>query len=341
MKILVTGGTGYIGSHNVVALYENGFNNIVIVDNLSNSSIKVLDGIKKITGVKPIFEKIDVADKKQVDFLFKKHQSFDAIIHFAAFKSVFESVDNPIKYYRNNINSTVNILKAMLDYKIPHLVFSSSCTVYGEPDKLPVTEKSPIKKANSPYGNTKQICEDIIYDTVKIHKEINAISLRYFNPIGSHPTAFIGELPLGKPDNLIPFITQTAIGLREELNVFGNDYDTADGYCIRDFIDIMDLADAHIAAMNRLLNNKQKNRYEIFNIGTGKGASVMEIIKSFEKVAGEKLKYKVVDRRPGDVSSIYADATLVKKEMNWESKRSIEDSLKTAWLWENKYRELN
>jgi len=332
--VLVTGGTGYIGSHTVVALQKKGFK-VIVVDNLCNSSINALDGIKKITGEKPLFYKIDIArDKNALHKLFIKHGDIENIIHFAALKSVPESVKKPLLYYYNNLNGMTNILENMKKFQIPNLVFSSSCTVYGQPDNLPVTEKSPLRKANCSYGNTKRICEEIIADYLIVNQNINAISLRYFNPIGAHPSVFIGELPTGIPDNLVPYITQTAIGKRDQLRIFGNDYNTKDGTCIRDYIDIMDLADAHLAGLYRMIENKQKYNCEIFNVGIGKGISVLEIVKTFEKANNLKLNYKITDRRPGDIEKIYADVSYANKELGWKAYRTLSESLHNAWKWE-------
>ena len=336
--ILVTGGTGYIGSHTTVELIENGFN-VVIADNLSNSTIDVLDRIEKITGTKPDFEMIDICERSKVMALFEKYR-IDAIIHFAALKSVNESVELPLEYYHNNIESLVNLLIAMQKHKNQAFVFSSSCTVYGQPDELPVTENAPIKKATSPYGYTKQISEEIIQDTISASPSIKAIALRYFNPIGAHKSALIGELPLGVPQNLVPFVTQTVAGIRERLRVFGNDYNTPDGTAIRDYIHVTDLAKAHVVAVCRLLENKNKKRYELFNLGTGNGVSVMEIIKSFEKATGKKINFEIVDRRPGDIEKVWADTTLANKELGWKAEISLDDTLKSAWEWEKKIRNI-
>ncbi len=335
MKVLITGGTGYIGSHTVVELIDNK-NDLIILDNLSNSSVDVLDGIKKITGKKPYFIKLDLTDTKATNDFFDNNTDIEAIIHFAAYKAVNESVENPLMYYKNNLISLMNILTNMNKHDIRNLVFSSSCTVYGQPDKnnLPVTENSPIKKANSPYGNTKQISEDIIIDTLSANKNLKAIFLRYFNPIGAHKSSFIGELPLGVPNNLVPFITQTAIGIRKQLNVFGGDYNTPDGTAIRDYINVVDLAKAHVIAINRLINNKNKSQYEIFNLGTGKGVSVLEAIKAFEKSTKVKLNYKIVDRRPGDIEQVWADTSYANSELGWKAETSLEDTMLSAWNWE-------
>jgi UDP-glucose 4-epimerase len=338
-QILVTGGTGYIGSHTTVELQNAGFE-VIIVDNLSNSSIEVLDGIEKITGIRPIFEEFDLIDKEKVDHFFAKYHGIEAIIHFAASKAVGESVIQPLKYYRNNLVSLMNILEAMNQYHVNGLVFSSSCTVYGQPEVLPVTEEAPILKANSPYGNTKQICEEIIQDTLIATPELKSIALRYFNPVGSHPTALIGELPLGVPQNLVPFITQTAAGLRKQLSVFGFDYDTPDGTAIRDYIHVVDLAKAHVVAVKRLVDSKNKKQFEIFNLGTGAGVSVLEIVKTFEKVTGQKLNYALVDRRQGDIEKVYADTAFANNELGWKAESTLEDILASAWKWEKKIRNI-
>lgn len=332
-KVLVTGGTGYIGSHTVVELQNSGCE-VVIADNLSNSKIEVLDGIEAISGIRPLFEKVDLSCVKECTEFFRKQTGIKAIIHFAASKAVGESVQKPLLYYRNNLNSLMNILEAMKEFKIPNLVFSSSCTVYGQPDKLPVTEATPRKEAESPYGNTKTICEDIIRDTTKANPELKGIALRYFNPIGAHPSTQIGELPLGVPGNLIPFLTQTVAGMRAELSVFGNDYNTPDGSCVRDYINVVDLAKAHVVAINRLIGEKQKMNYEFFNIGTGKGVSVLEIIESFERATGERVPHKIVERRAGDIEQIYADTTFSNKELGWQSEKSLDETLLSAWNWQ-------
>jgi UDP-glucose 4-epimerase len=336
-QILVTGGTGYIGSHTAVELQHAGFE-VIIVDNFSNSSIEVLDGIQKITGIRPAFEQFDLIDKEKVDAFFEKYTKIEAIIHFAAFKAVGESVAQPIKYYRNNLSSLVNILDAMDRYNVTGMVFSSSCTVYGQPETLPVTEDAPIVKANSPYGNTKQISEEIIQDTLLACPKLNTIALRYFNPVGAHPTALIGELPLGVPQNLVPFITQTATGLRKQLSVFGSDYNTPDGTAIRDYIHVVDLAKAHVVAVERLVESKNKKAFEVFNLGTGNGLSVLEVVNSFEKVSGQKLNSALVDRRPGDVEKVYADTTFANEEHGWKAESSLDDILSSAWKWEKKIR---
>ena len=336
-KILVTGGTGYIGSHTVVELQESGYD-VVIVDNLSNSKIEVLDNIEKITGIRPEFEKFDLADEKLTDEFFKKYTDVEAVIHFAAFKAVGESVQKPLMYYRNNLNSLMNLLSGMKDHGVKHMVFSSSCTVYGQPDKLPVTEETPRKEAESPYGNTKAVSEDIMRDMAKVNEELNLIALRYFNPIGAHESALIGELPIGVPNNLVPFITQTAAGIREELSIFGDDYDTPDGTAIRDFINVVDLAKAHVVAIDRLLNGKNKKNYEYFNVGTGEGVSVMQLVKAFMKVTGVSLKYKIVGRREGDIEKIWADTSYANKELGWKAEKTIEETLLSAWNWEKRLR---
>lgn len=338
-KILVTGGTGYIGSHTVVELQKEGFE-VVIVDNLSNSNIEVLNGIEKITGVRPIFENIDCIDYVTMDRMFEKHSGIEAIIHFAASKAVGESVEKPLLYYRNNLVSLINLLQLMPIHKVKNIVFSSSCTVYGQPDQLPVTENAPIKPALSPYGNTKQICEEIIEDTIYSNPFYKSIILRYFNPIGAHPSAEIGELPNGVPNNLLPFVTQTAIGLRKELKVFGNDYNTPDGTCIRDYINVVDLAKAHVISVKRLLENKSDKSSEIFNLGTGRGLSVLEIIKTFEKVNNVTIPYQIVGRREGDIEQVWADPTHANNVLGWKATESVEDTLKSAWIWEQRLAKL-
>jgi UDP-glucose 4-epimerase len=336
MKILVTGGLGFIGSHTVVELQNEGFE-VVAIDNLSNSSIEVLDGIEKITGKKPIFEKIDLREKSAVQNFFKKHQDIIGVIHFAASKAVGESVENPLLYYENNINSLVYVLQELANLPQANFIFSSSCTVYGQAEKMPITEDASVQPANSPYGNTKQIGEEIINDVAKV-TNINSVLLRYFNPIGAHSSAEIGELPIGIPQNLVPFITQTAYGLRKELSVYGNDYPTPDGTCIRDYIHVVDLAKAHVVALQRLLNKQNLEKVETFNLGTGKGSSVLEVINAFEKVSGQKLPYKIVGRREGDVISAYANTDKANKVLGWKAAFSLEDSLASAWKWEQKVR---
>jgi UDP-glucose 4-epimerase len=331
-KILVTGGTGFIGSHTVVELQQHGYD-VVIVDNLSNSTIEVLDNIAKISGVMPAFEQFDLADAKLTADFLQRHSDIDGIIHFAAFKAVGESMGKPLHYYRNNVQSLINLLEGMKNNGITNLVFSSSCTVYGQPDELPVTEKAPIKPAWSPYGNTKQMCEDILKFTTLAHP-IHAIALRYFNPIGAHHTSLIGELPLGVPNNLVPFITQTAIGQRACLSVFGDDYSTPDGTAVRDYIHVVDIAKAHVVAVERMLNGKCKLDLEIFNLGTGIGYSVMDVINSFEKVSGEKLNYKIVPRRPGDVEMVWADTRFANEELGWKAEKNVDEMMLSSWNWE-------
>lgn len=332
-KILVTGGTGFIGSHTVVELQNVGFE-VVIVDNLSNSNIDVLNGIEKITGIRPEFENIDCVDYVSMDRMFEKHKDIEAIIHFAASKAVGESVEKPLLYYRNNLVSLINLLQLMPIHKVKNLVFSSSCTVYGQPDELPVTENAPIKPALSPYGNTKQIGEEIIRDTIYNNSNYQSIILRYFNPIGAHSTAEIGELPNGVPNNLLPFVTQTAIGLRKQLQVFGDDYNTPDGSCIRDYIHVVDLAKAHVIAVQRLLNGKTKTAVETFNLGTGRGLSVLEIIETFQKVNNIKVPYKIVARREGDIEKVWADPTHANDVLGWIATETLEETLRSSWVWE-------
>lgn len=332
-RILVTGGTGYIGSHTVVELLQNG-DDVIIVDNLSNSNVDVLDGIQSITGIKPSFENVDCTDYVQMERILNKYPNIDAVIHFAASKAVGESVEKPLMYYRNNLMSLINLLELMGIYKIPHIVFSSSCTVYGQPDVLPVTEAAPIKKAESPYANTKQIAEQIITDLVAVNKQIGAILLRYFNPIGAHPSAKIGEIPNGVPNNLMPYITQTAAGKREELKIFGDDYNTPDGTCIRDYIDVVDLAKAHVAALKHLMNKTGQNSVEVFNVGTGNGLSVMEILTKFEQVNHLNVPHRIVERRNGDIEQVWADPTKANQILGWKALTPLEDTLKNAWRWE-------
>ncbi len=332
MKILVTGGLGYIGSHTVVELQNSGFE-VIIVDNLSNSRIEVLDRITEITNIKPNYYNFDLADKVSCSSFFKKNTDIIGIIHFAAYKAVGESVQYPLKYYRNNLESLMNIMDNMNTYNIPNLVFSSSCTVYGQPDILPVTEQAPRKKAESPYGNTKKMAEDIIEDTIHT-SEFKGIALRYFNPVGAHETALIGELPLGVPNNLMPFITQTAKGIREQLSVFGDDYDTPDGTAIRDYIHVVDLAKAHVIAVSRLLENKNKLDFEIFNLGTGNGYSVLDVIKSFEKVTNINLNYKIVGRREGDIEKVWANTDFANNELGWKAKKDIDEMTASAWKFQ-------
>jgi UDP-glucose 4-epimerase len=337
-KILVTGGTGYIGSHTVVVLQEAGYE-VLIVDNLSNSNIDVIDGIARITHIRPVFEKLDCTDREGMRSFFEKYPGIDGIIHFAASKAVGESVQKPLLYYRNNIVSLLNLLELMPEFNVKGLVFSSSCTVYGEPDKNPIDENAPIKPATSPYGNTKQINEEIIRDYIHSGAPVKSIILRYFNPIGAHPSAEIGELPLGEPQNLVPYITQTAIGIRPYLKVFGNDYNTPDGSCIRDFIDVMDLSRAHLVAMDRILDDKSDEKMEIFNLGTGRGVSVLELIRVFEKVSGKPLNYKIVGRREGDIEQIWANPEKANRVLGWKAETPLEDTLASAWKWQLKLRE--
>jgi len=332
MKILVTGGTGYIGSHTVVELQQNGYD-VMIVDNLSNSYVSVVDKIEKITAIRPVFENFDLTNEQETLSFFNRHPDLQGIIHFAAYKAVGESVEKPLKYYHNNILSLINLLKGMKQTGVRNMVFSSSCTVYGQPDELPVTENAPIKEAWSPYGHTKQIAEKIIQNTTEI-SGIRGILLRYFNPIGAHDTALIGELPLGVPDNLIPYITQTGIGIRKELRIFGDDYNTPDGTAIRDYIHVVDLAKAHVVAVDRMMNGRKQKKVEIFNLGTGNGFSVMEVIRSFEKVSGQKLNYKIMDRRSGDIEEVWADITYANKELGWKAHRTLDEMMASAWKWQ-------
>lgn len=338
--ILVTGGTGFIGSHTTVELQNAGYE-VVIIDNLSNSNADVVDGIEAISGIRPAFEKVDCLDYAGLEGIFQKYPNIAGIIHFAASKAVGESVEKPLLYYRNNLVSLINLLELMPKYNVKGIIFSSSCTVYGQPDpeNLPVTEDAPIKKAESPYGNTKQVNEEIIQDYVKSGAPVNAVLLRYFNPIGAHPTAIIGELPNGVPANLIPYLTQTAIGIRKELNVFGDDYDTSDGSCIRDFIYVVDLAKAHVCAMARILEDKQTEPVEVFNVGTGNGVSVLQLINTFEKCTGVKLPYKVVDRREGDIEKVWGNVDKANNVLGWKAEATLEDALSSAWKWQQKLRE--
>ena len=336
MKIVVTGGLGFIGSHTVVELQNEGFD-VIIIDNLSNSSMEVLDGIERITGKKPIFESIDLREKSAVQNFFETHTDISGVIHFAASKAVGESVENPLLYYENNISALIYVLQELTKLPSANFIFSSSCTVYGQAEKMPITEDAPIQTAMSPYGNTKQIGEEIITDTSKV-SALNAILLRYFNPIGAHESAEIGELPLGVPQNLVPFITQTAIGLREKLSVFGNDYPTPDGTAIRDYIHVVDLAKAHVVALKRLLNQQNLENVEIFNLGTGKGSTVLEVIQAFEKVTDQKLNYQIVGRREGDITEAYAHTEKANTLLGWKTELSLEDALASAWKWEKKIR---
>lgn len=338
--ILVTGGMGFIGSHTAVELIEAGYD-VVIVDDLSNSNIKVLDGIRAITGVAPAFEQVDLKDKDATENVFKKYPNIDGIIHFAASKAVGESVEKPLLYYRNNIISLVNLLELMPQYNVKGIIFSSSCTVYGQPlpENLPVTEEAPHQKATSPYGNTKEVNEQIIYDYIHSGAPLKSIILRYFNPIGAHPSALIGELPNGVPNNLIPFVTQTAMGIRNELTIFGNDYNTADGTCIRDYIYVVDLAKAHVAAMRRVLDQEDSPAIDYFNIGTGNGNSTLEIVNTFERVTGVKVNWKFGPRREGDIEKIWGDCTKANKVLGWKAESPLDDVLASAWKWQQKLRE--
>ena len=336
-RVLLTGGTGYIGSHTVVELQNNGYD-VVIVDNLSNSSKKSIDGIEKITGKKPDFRKVELCNFDEVKSVFDEYNDIIAVIHFASYKAVGESIEKPLMYYRNNVFSMINLMQVISEYKNEiSLVFSSSCSVYGIPDELPVKESFSFNKSQSPYGETKQLAEQIILDTLKKYAHINAISLRYFNPIGAHESGFIGEAPK-TTYNLIPILTETAIGKREKMFIFGNDYPTSDGTAVRDYIHVVDLAKAHVSALKRLVNKKNKSNHEAFNVGLGKGYSVLEIIKTFEKVSEKEIKYDIVERREGDIAEIYADASLIEKELDWKAELNLEEMLKSAWLWESKFR---
>lgn len=336
MKIVVTGGLGFIGSHTVVELQNQGFE-VIIIDDLSNSSEDVLKGIEAITNKRPIFEKLDLREKGKVQEFFKKYQDISGVIHFAASKAVGESVGNPLLYYENNLNTLIYLLQELKNLSEANFIFSSSCTVYGQAEVMPITEDASIKPAMSPYGNTKQIGEEIIIDTAKV-TSVTAVLLRYFNPIGAHPSAEIGELPLGVPQNLVPFITQTALGLRTELSVYGDDYATPDGTCVRDYIHVVDLAKAHVIAMVRLLEKKNLDKVEVFNLGTGTGSSVLEVIHAFEKVSGQKLPYKIVNRREGDITSAYANTDKANTVLGWKSKFTLEEAMASAWKWEQKIR---
>jgi UDP-glucose 4-epimerase len=335
-KVVVTGGLGFIGSHTVVELHNAGYE-AIIIDNLSNSSINVLDGIEKIIGKKPIFENLDLRDKASVQNFFSKYNDVVGIIHFAASKAVGESVENPLLYYENNINALVYVLQELTKMPSANFIFSSSCTVYGQAEKMPITENASVQPAASPYGNTKQIGEEIINDVAKV-SSVKAILLRYFNPVGAHESAEIGELPIGIPQNLVPFITQTGIGLREQLSVYGDDYPTPDGTAIRDYIHVVDLAKAHVVAMHRLVENKNLEKVETFNLGTGTGSSVLEVIQAFEKVSDKKLPYKIVGRREGDVISAYANTDKANQVLGWKAQLTLEESLASAWKWEQKIR---
>lgn len=334
-KILVTGGLGFIGSHTVVALQEQNYD-VVIIDNLSNSSLDVLAGITKVTNKTPEFVNLDLRDKTAVIEFFEDHNDITGVIHFAASKAVGESVENPLLYYENNLSSLIYLLKQLTKREEANFIFSSSCTVYGQADALPISEDAPVKKAVSPYGNTKQIGEEIIEDTCKVHPNLKAISLRYFNPVGAHPSAEIGELPIGTPQNLIPFITQTAIGKREKLSVFGDDYPTEDGTCIRDYIHVMDLAKAHVIALERLMKGDSDKNYDVFNLGTGKGNSVLEVIHTFQKTTGQKLNYQITQRREGDITAAYADTQKANNTLGWKAEQNLDEALSSAWKWEQK-----
>lgn len=339
-KIIVTGGTGYIGSHTAVELIQEGYE-VILIDNLYNSEAETAERIGKISGTSPRLEVFDICDRIKLESFFEKNSDISSVIHFAAYKAVSESVSKPLEYYRNNLVSLMNLLDAMIKFGVPSMVFSSSCTVYGQPLKLPVTEETPVQPATSPYGNTKRIGEEIIADTVSANENISAVSLRYFNPIGAHPSGLIGELPRGVPENLVPFITQTAIGLRDILSVYGDDYDTPDGSCIRDYLHVVDLAKAHVVAVNRLIEKNNKNRYEVFNLGTGTGVSVFEVIKSFERISGMKLNYKITGRRAGDIEKIWADASFANRELGWKTGSSLDEAVMTAWEWEKNLRKKN
>ncbi|MHC1706415.1 MAG: UDP-glucose 4-epimerase GalE [Bacteroidales bacterium] len=331
-RILVTGGAGYIGSHTVVELQQHGYD-VIVADNLANSTVEVLENIQRITGIKPAFEKIDLADAEATLDFFNSNRDIEGVIHFAAYKAVGESMSKPLEYYRNNIGTLVNVLEGMKQNNIPNLVFSSSCTVYGQPDTLPVDETAPVKPAWSPYGNTKQMCEDILRFSTRL-LPVTAIALRYFNPIGAHETALIGELPLGTPNNLVPYLTQTAIGILPQLNVFGSDYNTPDGTAIRDYIHVVDIAAAHVIAIERMIQGNCQSDFEIFNLGTGMGFSVLEVIQSFERVSGIKLNYRFAGRRPGDIEKVWADTSLANKELGWKAKKGLDEMMASAWEWQ-------
>ena len=336
MKILVTGGLGFIGSHTVVELQKEGYE-VIVVDNLLNTSLNVLDGIQNITGIIPAFEKLDLREKDKVQDFFKRHADISGVIHFAASKAVGESVEDPLLYYENNINALVYVLQELQKKSEANFIFSSSCTVYGQAEKMPITENAPVKQPISPYGNTKKIGEEIIIDVAKV-TNISAILLRYFNPIGAHPSTEIGELPIGVPQNLVPFITQTGFGLRKELSVYGDDYPTPDGTAVRDYIHVVDLAKAHVIALQRLLNKKNTSKVETFNLGTGTGSSVLEVIHTFEKVSGKKLPYKIVGRREGDITSAYANTDKANDILGWKAQSTLEEAMESAWKWEQKIR---
>lgn len=336
--VLISGGAGYIGSHTAVELINVGYY-VVIIDNLTNSERDSVAGVEKITGKKVAFEVVDTCDRAQLKTVFETYP-FDTVIHFAAYKAVGESMAEPLKYYQNNLVSFMNIVAMMKEYGRPNILFSSSATVYGEAEHLPVTEQTPRQPATSPYGNTKQIAEDILRDSCRAYDNVRGIALRYFNPIGAHPSALIGELPRGVPNNLVPFITQTAAGIRERLSVFGNDYDTPDGTCLRDYIDVVDLAKAHVATVNRMTSDKMEDRYEIFNIGTGRPISVLELLTTFENVNNIKLPYTIVDRRPGDVPAVWAETSRANEVLEWKAERTLNETLKSAWEWEKHVRNI-
>ncbi|MEM8508880.1 MAG: UDP-glucose 4-epimerase GalE [Bacteroidota bacterium] len=337
-RILVTGGLGFIGSHTVVELQNEGFE-VVIIDNLSNAEEGVMDGIVAITGKTPVLEKFDLRDKAKVNNFFSKYDDINGVIHFAASKAVGESVENPLLYYENNLGVLTYILQGLVNKGSAHFIFSSSCTVYGQADSMPITEDAPVQPAESPYGNTKQVGEEIIKDVCKVTPQLSAIALRYFNPIGAHPTAEIGELPIGIPQNLVPYITQTGAGLRDQLSVFGDDYPTPDGTCIRDYIHVVDVAKAHVAALKRLIDDQNEENYEVFNLGTGKGSSVLEVIQSFERVSGKKLNYRIAQRRSGDVVQAYADTKKANAVLGWKALSSLDDAIQSAWEWEKRIRD--
>ncbi len=336
--VLISGGAGYIGSHTTVALVEAGYD-VVVIDNFSNSEAGAIEGVEKILGRKITFEKIDTCDKDALRGVFERHQ-FNTVIHFAAYKAVGESMAEPLKYYQNNLVSFMNIVEMMKEFNRPSILFSSSATVYGDAETLPVTEQTPRQPATSPYGNTKQIAEDILRDCCRAYERLYGIALRYFNPIGAHPSALIGELPRGVPNNLLPFVTQTAAGIRERLSVFGNDYDTPDGTCLRDYIDVVDLAKAHVAAVDRMTAGKMDEKYEIFNVGTGSPVSVLELLTRFEAVNDLKLPYTIVGRRPGDVPAVWADTSYANKVLGWKAERPLDDTLRAAWAWEKRIRNI-
>lgn len=336
--ILISGGAGYIGSHTAVELIQAGYD-VVIVDNFSNSDLSAIGGIRKITGVEVPYVTVNTCDMPLLREVFNKY-SFSSVIHFAAFKAVGESMEKPLMYYQNNLTSFMNICQLMMEFNRPNILFSSSATVYGDAEQLPVTEQTERQPATSPYGNTKQMAEDILRDSCRAYSNLHGVALRYFNPIGAHPSALIGELPRGVPNNLLPFVTQTAAGIRECLSVFGNDYDTPDGTCLRDYIDVVDLAKAHVATIDRMTQGRMKESYEIFNVGTGRPVSVLELITKFEQVNGLKLNYKIVERRPGDVPAVWADTSLANQELGWKAERTLEETLSAAWRWEKRIRNL-